>query len=114
MTRYSPVDCSTANCTLHPPLMFSLLMSLRAASRSTWWSRSDSVCWGATTTDSPVWTPIGSRFSMVHTMMALSAPSRITSYSCSCQPRMLSSMRTCPIAECRMPWLAISTSSPVL
>ena len=34
MTRYSPVDCSTANCTLHPPLMFSLLISLRAASRS--------------------------------------------------------------------------------
>ena len=35
---------------------------------------------------SPVCTPIGSRFSMLHTVMQLSALSRITSYSISFQP----------------------------
>ena len=53
-------------------------------------------------------------FSIVQTMMALSELSLITSYSCSCQPKILSSMRTWPIAECRIPWLAISTNSPML
>ena len=47
-------------------------------------------------------------------MIALSELSLITSYSCSCQPRMLSSMSTWPIAECNIPWLAISTNSPIL
>ena len=99
MTQYSPVDWSTANCTLQPPLMLRRLINLREASLSIWWSRSERVCWGATTIDSPVWIPIGSTFSIVHTIMALSAPSRMTSYSCSCHPMMLSSISTWPIAE---------------
>ena len=33
-----------------------------------------------------MWTPIGSKFSMLQTVMQLSAPSRITSYSTSFQP----------------------------
>ena len=41
---------------------------------------------GATTMVSPVWTPIGSKFSMLQMVMQLSAPSRITSYSISFQP----------------------------
>ena len=50
----------------------------------------------------------------MHTIIALSEPSLITSYSCSCHPSMLSSISTWPIAECRIPWLAISTNSPIL
>ena len=44
--------------------------------------------------ESPVWTPMGSKFSMEQTMMTLSARSRITSSSNSFQPSALSSMRT--------------------
>ncbi len=47
-------------------------------------------------------------------MIALSEASLITSYSCSCQPSILSSIKTCPIDECKIPCRAISTSSPVL
>jgi hypothetical protein len=36
--------------------------------------------------ESPVWTPIGSMFSMLQMVMAVSLPSRITSYSTSFQP----------------------------
>ena len=35
---------------------------------------------------SPVWTPMGSMFSMLQMVMQLSAPSRMTSYSISFQP----------------------------
>ena len=79
---------------LQPPSMPSARMILRAAERSIWWSSSDSVCDGATTMDSPVWMPIGSMFSMLQMVMQVSLASRITSYSNSFQPRMLSSTRT--------------------
>ena len=49
---------------------------------------------GATVIESPVWTPIGSKFSMEQMMMTLSARSRITSSSYSFQPRTLSSTST--------------------
>ena len=52
-------------------------------------------------------------FSIVQTMVALSASSRITSYSSSCQPRMDSSMSTCEMRELRNPSWEISTSSPM-
>ena len=45
-----------------------------------------SVCWGATVTESPVCTPIGSTFSIEQTITTLSALSRITSSSNSPQP----------------------------
>ena len=45
--------------------------------------------------DSPVWIPIGSRFSMLHTAIQLSQPSRTISYSISFQPRKHSSTSTC-------------------
>ena len=61
-------------------------MIFSAAVRSIWYSLSDSVWLGATTMESPVWTPIGSKFSMLQMVMQLSAPSRITSYSISFQP----------------------------
>ena len=43
---------------------------------------------------SPVCTPMGSRFSMLQTVIQLSAPSRITSYSISFQPTRERSSRT--------------------
>src|SRR6266567_1473757 len=57
-----------------------------AASRIAWYSRSLKVCAGATVIESPVCTPMGSKFSIEHTMMTLSARSRITSSSYSFQP----------------------------
>ena len=67
--------------------MPSARMILSDAERSIWYSLSGSVWLGATTIESPVCTPIGSMFSMLQTVMQLSAPSRITSYSISFQPR---------------------------
>ena len=61
-------------------------MIFRLAVRSIWYSLSVSVWLGATTMLSPVWAPMGSKFSMLQTVMQLSAPSRITSYSTSFQP----------------------------
>ena len=43
---------------------------------------------------SPVWMPIGSKFSMLQTVTQLSSASRTTSYSTSFQPSRYSSMRT--------------------
>jgi hypothetical protein len=51
-----------------------------------WYSLSVRVCAGATVMESPVCTPIGSRFSIEQTMMQLSALSRTTSISYSFQP----------------------------
>ena len=59
---------------------------MKAASRSLWYSASGSVCCGATVHESPVWTPIGSRFSIEQTTTQLPARSAITSSSNSCQP----------------------------
>ena len=53
--------------------------------------------------ESPVWTPMGSRFSMLQTVMQVSAPSRITSYSISFQPSSERSTRTCPMGEAARP-----------
>jgi hypothetical protein len=41
---------------------------------------------GATTIESPVWTPSGSTFSIEQMAMQVSSASRMTSYSISCQP----------------------------
>ena len=71
--------------------------------RSIWYSRSVSVWEGATTTESPVWTPIGSRFSMLQTVMQVSAASRITSYSISFQPIRERSTRTWWMGEAAIP-----------
>ena len=56
---------------------------------------SDSVWLGATTIESPVCTPMGSKFSMLQTVMQVSAPSRMTSYSTSFQPSSDRSTSTC-------------------
>mmetsp|Transcript_178 Transcript_178/g.283 ORF Transcript_178/g.283 Transcript_178/m.283 type:complete len:217 (-) Transcript_178:1648-2298(-) len=71
---------------LHSPTMPRWRTTLIAVVRSMWYSSSVSVCDGAMTIESPVCTPSGSKFSMLHTVMQLSAASRTTSYSTSFQP----------------------------
>ena len=70
-----------------------------------WYSLSVSVRAGATVIESPVWTPIGSMFSIEQTMMQLSFLSRTTSISYSFQPSTLSSISTSSVGEASMPRL---------
>ena len=69
---------------------------------------------GATVIESPVWTPIGSMFSMPQTMMQLSFLSRTTSSSYSFHPSTDWSMRTCPIMLAAMPRRTMSSNSSTL
>jgi hypothetical protein len=62
-----------------------------------------SVCAGATVIESPVWMPIGSKFSIEQTMTTLSLPSRITSSSNSFQPAIDSSIRTSLMGDISRP-----------
>ena len=95
MTIWWPVGGSTANCTLEPPVSTpTRRMQAKAASRMSWYSTSVRVWAGATVIESPVWTPIGSRFSMEQMTTQLSAWSRITSSSYSFWPAMDRSMST--------------------
>ena len=82
-----------------------------AASRSSWYSSSASVICGATVTESPVWMPIGSRFSIEQTMITLSLRSRMTSSSNSSQPRSDSSTSTCPTGLSRSALSSMRRSS---
>ena len=61
--------------------------------------------------ESPVCTPIGSRFSIEHTITTLSALSRITSSSYSFQPRIDSSISTSVTGDADKPVPAIRRSS---
>ena len=70
-----------------------------------------SVCCGATVTESPVCTPIGSMFSIEQTITTLSARSRITSSSNSPHPITDSSSSTWPIGEASMPSATIRSNS---
>jgi len=112
MTAYSLESGCRAYWTLQPPSMPSAPMMFWALERSIWWSLSESVWLGATTMESPVCTPTGSKFSMLQTMMQLPALSRMTSYSISFQPEMHFSMSTWPTRERASPFGAISSSSP--
>ncbi len=60
---------------------------------------------------SPVWTPIGSTFSIEQTMTQLSLRSRMTSSSNSPQPSTDSSSRIWPIGEASRPPRTISRNS---
>ena len=107
---------STANWMLHPPAATPISRMMRMdASRMTWYSRSVRVMAGATVIESPVWTPIGSRFSIEQTITTLSAPSRITSSSNSFQPMMLRSTSTEPTGESSSPRrMSVSNSSTIV
>ena len=95
ITVIRPVSGLTANCTLLPPVSTPISrITAIVASRIRWYSLSVSVWAGATVMESPVCTPIASKFSMQQTITTLSCLSRITSISYSFQPRMLSSSIT--------------------
>ncbi len=119
MTR-RPVDGSTANCTLEPPVSTpTRRRQAKASSRIAWYSTSVRVCAGATVMESPVWTPMGSKFSMEQTTTQLSAASRITSSSNSFQPAIDFSTRIWPTGLAARPsaasWpkAAASSAMPV-
>ena len=103
ITAYSVESGDSANWTLQPPSTPSARMIARAALRSRWWTASVSVWTGATTIESPVWTPSGSTFSIEHTAMQVSSASRITSYSISCQPTRHRSTITWSMGLARRP-----------
>ena len=93
ITLRRPVFGSTANWMLEPPVSTpTSRMMARAALRMIWYSRSVRVWAGATVTESPVWMPMGSKFSMEQITTKLSARSRITSSSYSFQPMTDSSI----------------------
>ncbi len=95
MTTMRPSFGLTANWMLQPPVSTPTSRSTAIPrSRICWYSRSVSVIAGATVTESPVCTPIGSTFSIEHTITTLSWRSRMSSSSYSFQPRTLSSMST--------------------
>ncbi len=95
ITIRRPSAGSTANWMLQPPVSTPTERMIPIdRSRMAWYSRSVSVIAGATVIESPVCTPMGSRFSMLHTITTLSAVSRMTSSSYSFQPRIDSSRRT--------------------
>ena len=95
ITTIWPVRGSTANWMLQPPVSTpTARMMAIAVSRIRWYSRSVRVMAGATVTESPVCTPIGSMFSIEQTTTTLSLASRMSSSSNSFQPMMLCSSST--------------------
>jgi len=112
MTTIRPSCGLIANWMLQPPVSTpTSRITAIATSRIAWYSRSVSVIAGATVIESPVCTPIGSRFSIEQMMTTLSARSRITSSSYSFQPRIDSSARTSVTGDAASPIAASSRSS---
>ena len=113
MTTIRPVSGWTANWMLQPPVSTPTARAVAiATSRMCWYSRSVSVMAGATVTESPVCTPIGSMFSIEQTMTTLSWRSRISSSSNSFQPRTDSSSSTSVTGLASSPAPAIRRRSP--
>ena len=112
ITTMRPVAGCTANWMLHPPVSTPTARAVAiATSRMCWYSRSVRVMAGATVTESPVCTPIGSMFSIEQTMTTLSCRSRISSSSNSFQPRIDSSSSTSVTGLASRPAPAIRRSS---
>jgi hypothetical protein len=114
-TTMSPLVGLTANWMFDPPVSTpTARMTAMAASRIRWYSLSVSVWIGATVIESPVWTPMGSRFSIEQMMTTLSLRSRITSSSYSFQPMTDCSMRTSVTGDASNPRWTISSNSSTL
>ncbi len=112
ITSIRPSAGLSANWTFDPPVSTPIARRQAIeASRIRWYSRSVSVSAGATVTESPVWMPIGSTFSIAQTMMQLSARSRTTSISYSFQPSTLSSTSTSLVGEASRPEPTICSNS---
>ncbi len=104
MTTIRPVWGWMANWMFEPPVSTPISrITAIEASRIRWYSLSVSVWAGATVIESPVWTPIGSKFSIEQMMTTLSSASRITSISNSFQPRTDSSSSTWWTGEASRP-----------
>ena len=115
MTTMRPVAGFTANWMLQPPVSTpTARMILMAVSRIAWYSRSVRVIAGATVTESPVCTPIGSTFSIEQTITTLSWRSRISSSSNSFQPMIDSSRSTSVVGLASRPDPAILRRSASL
>ena len=111
MAAYLSEAGSRANWMLHSPTMPHRLPAFRDADRSMWYSEFVSVWEGATTMLSPVWTRIPSMFSMLHTIMLLSAPSRMISYSICFHPPRYSSTSTWWVRLLFRPFSTMTSSS---
>ncbi len=112
ITTSRPSAGLTAYWMLQPPVSTpTARMMPIARSRIVWYSRSVSVIAGATVIESPVCTPIGSRFSIEQTITTLSAVSRMTSSSYSFQPMIDSSRSTSVVGLAARPAPAIRRRS---
>ena len=102
----------TANWTLHPPAKLPIeRIILMAMVRMRWKVESESVIAGATVMESPVCTPIGSKFSIEQMMATLSFASRNNSNSNSFQPRTALSINTSWMGEVCKPRLSAASKS---
>ena len=90
---------------------FDIVQGGLEASRISWYSLSVKVSAGATVTESPVCTPIGSTFSIEQMMMQLSLRSRTTSISYSFQPSTDSSTSTSVVGDASRPPCTMSKNS---
>ncbi len=115
ITTSVPSAGSTPNWMFEPPVSTPISRMIAiAASRISWYSRSVSVCAGATVIESPVWTPIASKFSIEQMMTTLSAQSRITSSSYSFQPSTLCSTRQVWLGDWSSAHCTIDSSSSIV
>ena len=111
-TTMSPLAGLMANWQLLPPVSTPTARRMASdASRMYWYSLSVSVWAGATVIESPVCTPMASKFSMAQMMTALSSLSRITSISYSFQPKSDWSMSTCEFMDASSPRRTMSSNS---
>ena len=112
MITNRPLSGLTANWMFEPPVSTPISrITANEASRMIWYSLSVRVCVGATVIESPVCTPIGSKFSIEQMMTQLSARSRMTSISNSFQPSSDSSTSTSVTGDRSRPCLIISSNS---
>ena len=112
ITTILPFFGLTANCTLAPPVSTPIsLITWIAWFLIFWNSLSVKVKDGATVIESPVWTPMGSTFSIEQTIIQLSFLSLITSISNSFQPSKDSSIKISFIGDRLIPFLTIFINS---
>ena len=112
ITTILPVRGSIENWMFDPPVSTPIsLMTANDASRIAWNSLSVRVIAGATVIESPVWTPMGSKFSIEQITTHWSLWSRMTSISNSFQPRRHSSTSTSCRGEMSRPVATIRSNS---
>ena len=108
----SSVAGFNANCTLHPPEKLPKLRIINIALlRISWKAVSLNVIAGATVIESPVCTPIGSKFSTVQIMTTLSALSLNNSNSYSFHPNTAFSTNTSCIGDAFNPFSNAASNS---